>query len=327
MEVSFIIPAYNAEKTIVRCIDSILCQSQNSDIEIIVVDDGSEDKTQNIVRNLSKEIYNLRYLRKVNGGVSSARNYGLKYAKGKWIMFVDSDDELKQNLLSSLLQSTERNDLIIAGIEVIRNSGTEKVSHKGRYTAIEVIENYGLTIPTVLLNGPCSKLYKNQIINNYNLEFDEGISLGEDTLFVFNYLKHCDNIEFIDEVGYIYYQVGNDSLMTKFREDGYDNAKNVYNQIIDIAKEIRCNDIPESIKKAYVNVLTGYLRKLVINRRKVSEKKIDECIKDYIENIVVRDFIKQYPSLTMKIISKMVKEKRCQSLKKFLIIHTTLRGN
>ena len=91
MKYSVIIPVYNSEKTIKRCIESITSQKRN-DVEIIIINDGSTDMSEGFCKKLQNEYNNIVYIRKENGGVSSARNSGLSVAKGKYIMFVDSDD-------------------------------------------------------------------------------------------------------------------------------------------------------------------------------------------------------------------------------------------
>ena len=94
---SIIVPAYNCEKSIEKCIDSILKQTYN-DIEIIIVNDGSTDRTDDICREMAKQENRIKYIFKENGGVSSARNIGLDFANGEFIQFVDSDDYLEKHI-------------------------------------------------------------------------------------------------------------------------------------------------------------------------------------------------------------------------------------
>ena len=128
--ISFVIPAYNATKTILRTIDSILAQKGTTmEFEIIVVDDGSTDNLRNTIKQYSSsELKNIKYYKKENGGVSSARNYGVKKASGEYIIFVDSDDIVSKNLLKDIGRFTKKGyDLIKWNHRIIEESSNEEI--------------------------------------------------------------------------------------------------------------------------------------------------------------------------------------------------------
>ena len=118
MSVAVIVPAYNCQSTIKRCIESILKQTSKEVNEIIIVDDGSEDNTSEIVRGCQEKDQRIRLIQKKNGGVSSARNMGLRSVVSDWIMFVDSDDEIRENYIKEMLERASDNDLVVAGIDL-----------------------------------------------------------------------------------------------------------------------------------------------------------------------------------------------------------------
>lgn len=289
--VSVIIPTYNSENTIEKCVLSVMNQSSEYLSEIIVIDDGSTDTTEEKIRNLSNIDPRIYYHKKVNGGVSSARNLGIELVHGKYVMFIDSDDEIKSDIIENMVKHSNNNDLVVSGIELHQESGCTEISKEGTFSPSEVIENYGNSIPGLLVNGPCAKLFRKELLESKEIKFEEGLSLGEDTLFVFQYLKYCSQVIFIKNIGYVYYQMGNTSLMTKFRKDGYQNAKYVYLLLFDIAKSICKGNIPVSLKAVYKNVLMVYIRKTIYNKDKVDKLFIKNIIRDYFMDKVVRDYI------------------------------------
>ena len=179
MSVAVIVPAYNCQSTIKRCIESILKQTSKEVNEIIIVDDGSEDNTSEIVRGCQEKDQRIRLIQKKNGGVSSARNMGIRSVVSDWIMFVDSDDEIRENYIKEMLERASDNDLVVAGIDLYQGKKELYISHAGDYSAPRLIKEYGKEIPSLLINGPWAKLYRKEIIEKYKLFFDENISLGQ----------------------------------------------------------------------------------------------------------------------------------------------------
>ena len=326
--ISIIIPVYNGEETIQRCLDSVIRQSSKRIQEIIVIDDGSTDKTVEIIKLLAEQDTRIHCIQKKNGGVSSARNLGIYNAQNEYIMFIDSDDEIKEDLVENLYMAIDGYDMAIAGVELRQDAMISTIGIQGEFSNKEIINKYGNDIPGLLINGPWSKLYRKKIIDKQELLFDESLSLGEDTAFVFQYLKYCDNIRFISYCGYIYYQLGNNSLMTKFRKDGYYNAKRVYGMLSEIVAEICEGDVPQNYKNAYQNVLMVYIRKAIYNRKMIDDRYIKDIIADYTDDEMVRSTTKNInkTSFMQKIINKFVDKKKNNLLYLVLKIHVMARG-
>lgn len=326
--ITIIIPVYNGEKTIQRCLDSVLRQSSKRIEEIIVVDDGSTDKTVEIIKSLAEQDARIHYIQKENGGVSSARNLGIHNARSEYIMFVDSDDEIKEDLVENLYQAIDGYDMTIAGIELHQDVRISTIGIQGEFSAKEVVDKYGNDIPGLLINGPCCKLYRKKYITEQELLFNESLSLGEDTEFVFRYLKYCNNIRFIDYYGYIYYQFGNNSLMTKFRKDGYYNAKRVYGILTKIVVEICEGNVPLNYKRVYRNVLMVYIRKIIYNRKMVDYSYIKDIIKDYVNDEIIRSTINNTEKVNcmQKTINILIDKKKTKLLYLLLKVHVIARG-
>lgn len=192
---SIIIPVYNGEKTICKCLESILKDHASFSYEIIVVNDGSTDQSQALLEKLSKDYSNLFVFNIPNSGVSNARNFGISQSKGEWIMFVDADDYLSLGWTD--IVEKELND---ASNFVVFSS--DEYCDFEFSSIIEMI--------TGLKSGPfmsCvwSKLYRAEVIKKNNIKFLPDIINGEDTLFNLEYYLKCQNIRFVRGSIYNYY--------------------------------------------------------------------------------------------------------------------------
>lgn len=326
--VSIIIPVYNGEKTIERCLLSIINQSSKMIEEIIVVDDGSIDRTSDIIRSLIEKDARIHLIQNKNGGVSSARNTGIHHAHGEYLMFVDGDDKIKKDLVENLIKSIDVYDMAIAGIELHQDSQISNIGINAVLSDKSVMEKYGREVPGLLINGPWSKLYRRSIIEKNKLLFDETLSLGEDTVFVFQYLNYCTKVIFTSYCGYIYYQLGTVSLMTKFRKDGYFNAKKVYQILKNNVVNICAGEIPYNFKRVYQNVLMVYIRKTMYNRKLVDKSYIKDIIRDYIEDDIVQSAYLEAKDIDylQKVIGNLVKKNKNELLYLLLSVHVMIRG-
>ncbi len=202
--ISVIVPVYNVEKYLPRCIDSILAQTF-TDFELLLIDDGSEDNSGNICDEYAKTDDRIRVYHKNNGGVSSARNKGIESSNGKYLLFVDSDDYISNDYLSSFFrEKIQEKTIIVQGCTVHRNNLVTfyKIPHqvfsKDKF-AIAVSKN------ELFKHGsPYGKLFISSIIKNNNIKFDEHIHNYEDLLFFLEYIKNINSIVFIPDVGYHY---------------------------------------------------------------------------------------------------------------------------
>ena len=196
--VSVIVPAYNAEKTIERCVGSILSQ-EYKDLELIVLDDGSSDGTATILDTLAREDPRLRVVHKPNSGVSDTRNQGMALARGTWIQFLDADDWISPEATKLLVRSAEENGCDMVVSDFYRVVG-ERVSRKGDIDADgpitrEEYSDYMLENPSDFYYGVLwNKLYSRQIIVDHELAMDVTLSWCEDFLFNMEYVLHTHSI-------------------------------------------------------------------------------------------------------------------------------------
>ena len=205
-KISIVIPVYNAEKTIRRCIDSLILQTFK-EWEAIIVNDGSVDNSGDICDEYAKKDCRFVVLHQENQGASVARNIGIKQAKSKWITFIDADDYVDTSYLETLHKhsESESDTLIIQGLKQI--SG--KIIKKRIEFTNKELSGHSISIAfdklKIFEHGyTVAKLYSREIIDKNNLQFDSKISYSEDLLFMLEYLLYCNSISYIEGAGYNY---------------------------------------------------------------------------------------------------------------------------
>lgn len=193
-QTSIIVPVYNAERFIAQCIGSIL-RLNCRDWELILVDDGSSDRSAEIYRQWAENDERIRFLSKENGGVSSARNVGLDEAHGEWVTFLDADDTLKPDALETMTALTGEDDVdvVFAGYEVHDPTKPIKAPalRSAKLSATDLAMQLFRPTDYPYLGYPWAKLFRRKVITDNNLSFDEKIFYNEDRLFNFAFLSCC----------------------------------------------------------------------------------------------------------------------------------------
>ena len=197
MKLSIIVPVYNRENYIESCLKTLL-QIQSDEIEIIIVDDGSIDNSLDLCRGYEKIDKRINVYHKENGGVSSARNFGLNHARGEWIWFIDADDYLENNYLSIIMSyACQLPDILFFGNRTFMNTGIS-VSH----IPDSFICHDAVTIQKAIcylknnnqhyeyFGYTWNKIFKRSIIKQFKIRFIESLSIREDELFTMEYCKH-----------------------------------------------------------------------------------------------------------------------------------------
>ena len=215
-KVSIIVPVYKAEQYLHRCVDSILSQSF-TDCELILVDDGSPDKSGKICDEYASRDSRIQVIHKQNGGVSSARNAGLEVAHGEYVWFVDSDDWIDNDSLKEIYNIMDKTNADICFFELnpistytikkpfsissIINEHNKVAVYKSKSGCAKAIVNLEMCGG---FGWTCNKWFKKSIIDNYVLRFDQRFSIQEDHLFTFSYISHVESIIITSYVPYNY---------------------------------------------------------------------------------------------------------------------------
>ena len=194
---SIIVPVYNGEKTIERCLVSLLRQSER--VKIIVVNDGSIDSTEDIVLNLKKDNDNIYYFYKENSGISDARNFGVDKVETEFFGFLDSDDVVKEDMAYKMLRAIKDNDICMANFTWVYEDGLRKeafdVGYKDKH---EIIEKMFSTL--------WNKIYRTSWFRNTGIRFPSGLRY-EDTSVLIRLAYYMDRVAYVDEAFVDYYQI------------------------------------------------------------------------------------------------------------------------
>ena len=216
VKVSVIVPVYNGEKSIERCAGSILNQDY-PELELILVDDGSRDRSWEIIQAIAAADHRVKAIRQENGGVSSARNRALAEASGTYVQFADVDDWLPMDATKMLVREMEAQsaELVVGDFyRIVDGNVSEKGSiEMGGALTLQQYANAMMLSPADLYYGVLwNKLYRRDIIEQYSIRMDENISYSEDMIFNLEYLLHVKSVAILKAPVY-YYQYTKGSLV------------------------------------------------------------------------------------------------------------------
>lgn len=274
MGLSVIVPVYNGEKYIKECLESIINQTYK-DLQIIVVNDGSQDNTEAIVREIADKDSRVQLINKENGGVSSARNLGLEYVKNEFITFVDDDDTLDSDMYEILMKyiNCGKYDIVHCGYKRINNNGiklvngTGKIVFQNRDEALECIIGGKLFVGSLW-----NKVYKKSLFNN--VEFDNSLKINEDILLNYKVFKNSNSSVFIDEAKYNYFE-RYESVCKK--TNNIKKSEDCFKVAMIINQDCKDTNLKEVSLNRYIRCLIGLYRDYYYskdNRYKNKLKKI-----------------------------------------------------
>lgn len=222
--VSVIVPVYNVEIFIKKCLNSIVNQTYKN-LEIILIDDGSSDNSGKICDEYAAKDKRIKIIHKINGGVSSARNAGLDIANGDYIGFIDPDDYISENMYEILLDEMKSGDFDIVECNYYRvyedGAQLKKENKDAVYTGYKDIWYAALT--DYLFCGMCNKLIKKSVIGD--LRFNTDYKISEDMLFFFECAKNGNKLKFINKPLYYYFQREDSAIRKTFYKGAFDTLE------------------------------------------------------------------------------------------------------
>lgn len=309
--ISIIIPIYNKEKYLQECIDSVIRQTYFNNIELILINDGSDDNSENICMYYCNKYKNIKYFYQENNGVSDARNFGISKATGKYLFFLDADDSIKEDFIEKSTLNAEHNDsdiVIVANNVGLRNATLDKI--------------YSLAI------WQC--FFKISFLRQYNsIKFLSKLNNGEDSLFTLEYLFYAQKVT-IEESALYFYRKSSNSLVSnmnntqyyietiqtwlkeleKFYNNNYNNSNKLKQILLRflaaqiLYKLIRKNNFNRLEKLKIINIIQQFA-----NKNKLGFLCFNPCcfVKDYsylycLFNIII--FIGYFKSRLNKILKK-----------------------
>ncbi len=222
--ISVVIPAFNAERTIVKCLESVSAQSYEK-LQIIVVNDGSTDKTMSKIVKMSQSDHRIVLVDAGvgNEGVSLARNRAIEVAEGQYIVFIDSDDYVDSNFIRSMYDIAQKTNVntVIAGYNfALRPAKSIPILPNVNDACSPSV--FAKNLPVLMKNrimlSTVAKLYDMAMVKKFNISFSREVSNGEDILFNLSYFSHCTNYAVVNRADYYYVQYGNIGSLSR-RED------------------------------------------------------------------------------------------------------------
>lgn len=278
-DISIIVPIYNAEKYLSKCINSLINQTKK-EIEIILINDGSTDRSEEIINNYRDE--RIKYFKNENQGIGKTRNFGIEKATGKYLMFVDSDDYLKEDACEILFKKAEKEklDLVICNYyKVDEETDKKEIIEIKEFKNTKLKDNKELLLNVNL--APWNKLYKRDLIKKNKIKFVENLKY-EDAPFVVETMDKAKRIGQVTEA-LNYYVIHKNSETTIRDRKVFDIIK-----IVDIIRKYFSNrkDFIEIINKLSVRILTNYtIQQRMQQDKKIAKEFINQTFQYMQENI------------------------------------------
>lgn len=320
-KISVIIPVYNVEKYIEKSISSVINQTLK-DIEIIVVNDGTKDKSVDIVKNITKGDSRVKVIEKENGGLSSARNKGLEYATGEYIYFLDSDDYIELNMFEQVYNTAKKYDCDFVRFGYCRENNVKNTKDNivepllpGEYDRERIIEKILNPMIGVLPNetrdsfinmSACFNLYKSEIIKKYNINFlSEREFVSEDYIFNIEFFKHANKGFVMKEVFY-HYVKNEKSLTSSYKANRFENTIKLHRYLSEMLKNNDfCQDYQLRLDRAFIN-RTRECVKYELMRDDIVFFEKHKNVKNIVNNDIVVKTINGYPIKDMTFEYKMI---------------------
>lgn len=306
MKVSVIIPVYNVEKYLRRCLDSVVNQTYKN-LEIILVNDGSPDDSKEICEEYAAKHDNIQLISQENQGNSGARNTALKYITGEYVMFVDSDDWIELDAIEYCVESMKENNVDIVVTQMVRKKSY--IPAKENTNILEKIltqEQYAKQFFKIGSNKIeyyiWSKLYKREVVNN--ITFPTGLSIGEDALMTFRYIINSRKIFYSTKVTYNYFY-NDDSLTSKFSGKDF-NLEKIWDLVIEDAVNYGNEEYIYYAKINRYRIDFNLLCRIALSENKEDTDKYKEKIKELLLKVKEnKKILLEYLPLSRKIILRL----------------------
>ncbi len=316
IKVSVIVPVYNVYNYLERCLDSLTRQTLK-EIEIIIVDDGSPDDSYKIIDKYAKKYKNIKAYKKENGGLSSARNYGIKYASGEYIAFLDSDDYIDINMYQEMYDKakTQDFDIVVSDLYYIYDEKKVKASSNVSKDLVtkEDIKKAMINIYPAVWN----KIYKSEMLKKSKVKFKEGVWY-EDVEFLYRLFPYIKTIGVVSKTFYNYVQ--RSGAITSTYDERLLNYIDNFNGIIDYYQEKGFyNEYKLELEYNYVRYLYATLIKNTIY--------LDKNLRKKIVDLAISNVKEHFPKYRLnKYFYKSLKGLYLVTFNKFYVLLLKIRG-
>lgn len=306
--ISVIIPVYNVEKYLMRCVDSVRSQTYQN-LEIILVDDGSPDRCSEMCEEIKQMDSRVKVIHKENGGLGFARNSGLEAVTGEYVTFIDSDDWISQDHIENLYIDAKKNnsDVVIGAHTSVDANGHQKTYapsvEKNLYLGRDIIDSIVLPIigtepacpqDIQLDTSSCMNLYRMAIIRQNNLRFlSEKVAIAEDLYFNIDFFCHAQIVSVIKEFGYYYFENA-DSISRKYDPKRFERTIRYFEIIrTQIAQYGLEEHSSYRAERSFLLKIRVAIRHIVLSD--VSYRDKLQQIKEILNHKLVKEVLSRYP--------------------------------
>jgi len=310
--ISVIVPVYNSEKYIARCIDSILAQSYK-DIELILVNDGSSDASPEICDSYAARDFRVHVIHKENGGVSSARNAGLEIAAGDYIAFVDSDDYIDSEMYQSMIDTARKYDCDVIMCDCVKEYPHAEAPYThpirpGFYSKEQLYSEYyphllmmeNVEYPPTI--STCTLLWK-RTLRTPDMRYEPGIRYSEDLLFGAKLLRSAQSFYYLKNCAFYHYVMNEQSASHTFVPDKFEDYKRLYKKIQDTFLSDLEFDFREQVDLCLLFFLYNAVGDFY-NANQLSDAAKREHILNILREEIVRDMFKRIKVTQLPISAK-----------------------
>lgn len=294
INLSIIVPVYNTSQYLKKCLNSILVQAKEQ-IEIIVINDGSNDNSEEIIQKYKNENPNLiKYYKKENTGIADTRNFGISKARGKYILFVDSDDYIKENLIEELEKYIDK-DMDIVKFKLEKVNEKEEIIEKIDGPAFDQVDGQKafniLAFSDVLIDSPCIYLFKKELFKKNNFKFKTDTEHEDFGLIPLIILK-AKKVVSINLYGYCYLQTTNSITRNEDYYRTIKKTKDVFKHYDTMIEFIQKENLTSETEK---NVKTYYTNAIILKLKDLKKQDLDIYISEIkkrkmIKNIQIHNF-------------------------------------
>lgn len=291
-KVSVVMPAYNVEKIIGRAIDSVIHQTYTN-LELIVVNDGSTDASLDVIQKYSDS--RIIVISQANGGLSCARNVGMRKAKGDYLVFIDSDDWYEETYIEELVSTSVKNGAQLVTCGMIFHK-PKKIQYSTVYDLMcsSFFENneFLSLLESGIMNSVCNKIYDLQIIRSNNLQF-KSIAIIEDLEFNLHYVEHIKRACFIPI--YLYHYDNTSSVLTKkVSTEMFDNYIHLHAWLLSKVPVEFFNIVSQFIFHQYYSFFVRYTNRLL--KKQITLREVGDIFDYYLSNPLVDHSFEVYHS-------------------------------
>lgn len=314
-KVSIVVPIYNVEKYLDRCLQSIINQTLR-EIEIILVDDESPDNCPKICDAYAKIDNRIKVIHKKNEGLGFARNSGMNIATGEYVAFVDSDDYIDLDYYEKLYRNSQNSDLVLCGYKNVDNKGKIVNIHNNLLSSnVFQGENILNQILLAMIGNVLGKIemgisvwkgmYKRENFLKYKIKFcSEREFISEDYIFHLDYIPICKKIVYVDDV-YYYYCDNSTSLTRKYNPKRFENVQILYNEVCRKLKKLNLYEKAiKGVDHAFIGNVRVCIKQERYNEKKIAQKNIKKICND--ELVQQRLQSKYNQTISQKIFDKCI---------------------